>query len=319
LVDNVHSSGQETLRQRWYGYFNEPSPKPNFSWVVNILIAAAIIFNMAELMLVSVEVEHAPLTHDKLLLLHFFTAVFFVDYISRVWVAADGPVTHGRSVFQRRMHYVRSPMGVIDLLSFMPGLILLITPEADMQNYSFLKVMTTIRILKLTRYSSSLNILAAVYRENFSTLFAATIVMVILCFTAATGVYTFEKAAQPENLGSIPKAMWWAIVTLTTVGYGDIVPLTLGGKIFGALVMIAGVGIAAIPAGVFASSFVRLIREREREGRLRSRRLLKHKDMRNSLAGIALTASEKREVEFLILEYGLTIEQATSVVEHYRS
>ncbi|KZX71829.1 hypothetical protein A3715_16280 [Oleiphilus sp. HI0009] len=112
--------------------------------------------------------------------------------------------------------------------------------------------------------------------------------------------------------------MWWALVTLTTVGYGDIVPITLAGKLFGSVIMIAGVGIAAIPAGIFASSFVRLIRERERDRRLEARR--RGEDMldEDALKSISLSKSEKHEAEFLIHEYGLTLEQAVSVIEHYR-
>ncbi|KZX75352.1 hypothetical protein A3715_14500 [Oleiphilus sp. HI0009] len=303
-------------RQRWYGYLNEPSHKSVVAWIIYLSIAIAIFFNMTEALLVSVDDE--PREADSLYLSVLFTLLFLIDYLVRVWVAADAPEEHGETELKRRLRYVSSPMGIIDLMSFLPGLVLLVLPESNSSDMSFLKLLAIIRILKLTRYSSSLTILAAVYRENFSTLLAATVIMILLSFTAATGVYIFEKDVQPDAFGSIPSSMWWALVTLTTVGYGDIVPITLAGKLFGSVIMIAGVGIAAIPAGIFASSFVRLIRERERDRRLEARR--RGEDMldEDALKSISLSKSEKHEAEFLIHEYGLTLEQAVSVIEHYR-
>lgn len=306
-------------REQWYEYLNEPSQKSLFAWFINLIIAAAIFFNMVEVLLVSVESEARNTYFSGIHVHSLFTFVFIADYLMRVWVAAEAPSEHGNTILSRRLNYILSPMGVIDLLSFLPGLVLVFVPESAAQDFSFLKVMTTVRILKLTRYSASLSILAAVYRENFSTLFAAMIIMIILSFTAATGVYIFERVAQPEAFGSIPRSMWWALVTLTTVGYGDVVPITLGGKLFGAVVMIAGVGIAAIPAGVFASSFVRLIRDRDRKRRVSRHKRVISKEMKESLKSIDLTGSEKHEVEYLIHEYGLTLEQAINVVDHYRS
>lgn len=305
-------------RAHWYHYLNEPSHRSLISWSIYLLIAFAIVFNMVEILLVSVEHEETGGNIGPSQLSYFFTGVFIADYCLRVWVAAEAPDMHGKTILRKRLSYVLSPMGMIDLFSFLPGLIFLLAPESMSHDYRFLKLLTTIRILKLTRYSASLSILATVYRENFSTLFAATLIMVILSFTAAAGIYVFERGVQPEAFGSIPKAMWWAIVTLTTVGYGDLVPITLGGKLFGAVIMIAGVGIAAIPAGIFASSFVRLIRERDRDLRVARKRHKISKGMKESIASIDLNSSERNEVEFLIQEYGLTLEQATNVVDHYR-
>lgn len=307
-------------RVDWYRHLNNPSPSSLFAWVLNLTIAAAVVFHIVELLAVSIETEGKLLFDYQRELQWVFTLIFMADFCLRFWVAAEAPEEHGATVLKRRLHYVFSPMGMIDVLSFLPGILLVFLHDAHGSELSFLKVMATIRILKLTRYSSSLSILGAVYRENFPTLFAATMIMLILSFTAAAGVFLFESRAQPEAFGSIPDAMWWALVTLTTVGYGDIVPITWAGKVFGGLVMVAGVGMAAIPAGVFASSFVRLVRERELERRLsqRRRRLAASEGDEHILRGLDLSASEKREVEFLMSEYAVTLEQAVSIVEHYR-
>jgi len=145
-------------------------------------------------------------------------------------------------------------------------------------------------------------------------------------FIAATGIFIFERAAQPIAFGSIPACMWWAFVTLTTVGYGDITPITVGGKIFGAVVMVCGVGIAAMPAGIFASSFVQLVREQGHEQRRKRRAhstsvLVKSQDgeaQATAAQHLDMSQSEQREVAYLMAEYGLTLEQALGVVMHYR-
>ncbi|KZY84677.1 hypothetical protein A3740_21120 [Oleiphilus sp. HI0068] len=207
----------------------------------------------------------------------------------------------------------------------MPLLLLLLLPGDAFGDLRILKLISMVRVLKLTRYSASLLMIARVFRENKNTLLAAGLVMMILMFIAATGIYIFEKVEQPEAFGSIPACLWWAVVTLTTVGYGDVTPITVGGQLFGALVMVCGVGIAAMPAGIFASSFVQLVREQEHERRrkLRIRRgqlevvAGKNKEEEPSLH-LSMSQSEQREVAYLVSEYGLTLDQATGVVSHFR-
>jgi voltage-gated potassium channel len=319
-----------TARAFWYRCLNEPSADFFPSLLVTAFLSLVILLNILEVVLGSLPGYKALMGEWLLLANIAFATVFVTEYLFRYWVAAEAPHEKPLSQFKKRWLYVRSPMGLIDLFSFLPLLILLLLPGDAFGDLRMLKLISMVRILKLTRYSASLLMLARVYRENKNTLLAAGLVMMILMFIAATGIYIFEKNAQPLDFGSIPACMWWAFVTLTTVGYGDITPITVGGKIFGSVVMVCGVGIAAMPAGIFASSFVQLVREQEHERRrkLRIRRgqlevtAGKDVDSNGKLSEpslhLSMSQSEQREVAYLVSEYGLTLDQATGVVSHFR-
>ena len=119
----------------------------------------------------------------------------------------------------------------------------------------FLRVVRLLRLLKLTRYSSSLAMLLRVSKQEAKPISASLFVLLLMLLLASSFAYIAEHKAQPEAFGSIPKAMWWAIITMTTVGYGDVTPITLGGKVIAAMVGIIGIGMVALPAGLLASGF----------------------------------------------------------------
>lgn len=312
-------------RAFWYRCLNEPSADFTPSLLVTVFLSLVILLNIFEVVLGSVPGFREQLGLWVELANIGFVVIFALEYLLRYWVAAETPHAAHMSSGQKRWLYIKSPMGLIDLFSFLPLLLLWLLPEDVLGDFRILKLISMIRILKLTRYSASLLMIARVFRENKNTLFAACLVMMILMFIAATGIYIFEKNEQPDFFGSIPACLWWAVVTLTTVGYGDITPITIGGKLFGSIVMVCGVGIAAMPAGIFASSFVQLVREQDHERRrkLRIRRgqleVVAGKDLEEAPAlHLSMTQSEQREVAYLVSEYGLTLDQATGVVSHFR-
>lgn len=312
-----------SIRAIGYRCLNEPERQFWPSVLITCLIALVIVLNVIEVILSTVEGFAVAMGESLFYTSYFFALFFSLEFCLRVWAAADTPHEKRLSDWQKRWHYISSPMGLVDLLSSLPLLIWLLLPMDAWADLRILKLIAMVRVLKLTRYSSSLSTLAKVYRENQHTLFAAALVMLILMVLAAAGIYVFEHDIQPQGFGSIPDSMWWAFVTLTTVGYGDVVPMTLGGKVFGAVVMVCGVGIAAMPAGIFASSFVQLVREQEKERRFLSR--VKHKSANIGGAGAAgelshfhLSLSEQREVNYLMEEFGLTLEQSVGVITHFR-
>ena len=312
-------------RAFWYRCLNEPSADFFPSLLVTAFLSLLILLNILEVVLGSIPGFREEMGEWVVVANVCFVFVFLLEYLLRYWVAAETPHATHMSSGQKRWLYIRSPMGLIDLFSFLPLLLLLLLPGEAFGDLRILKLISMVRVLKLTRYSASLLMIARVFKENKNTLLAAGLVMMILMFIAATGIYICEKNAQPEAFGTIPAALWWAVVTLTTVGYGDMTPITLGGQLFGAIVMVCGVGIAAMPAGIFASSFVQLVREQERERRrkLRIRRgkleVEAGKDQAEAPAlHLSMTQSEQREVAYLVSEYGLTLDQATGVVSHFR-
>jgi len=125
-----------------------------------------------------------------------------------------------------------------------------------------LRVLRLLRVFRLTRYSNSMGLLLQVLKEEARNIGAALFVLLLLIIMAASLTYLAEHKAQPEAFGSIPAALWWAVVTMTTVGYGDVVPITVMGKFLGAIIGIISVGMVALPAGLLASGFSEALRLR---------------------------------------------------------
>lgn len=311
-------------RAFWYECLNEPDRDNWPSIIIVCVIALVIVLNIIEIILSSMS-QFSEFMGKGLVYASYGFALFFtLEYLMRIWVSAEAPYAKETSYLRKRLSYILSPMGLVDLLSSLPLVIWLFLPSDQFSDFRILKLISMVRVLKLTRYSSSLNILVRVYVENQRTLLAAALVMMILMILSAAGIYVFERTVQPEDFGSIPSSMWWAFVTLTTVGYGDVTPITTGGKIFGSIVMVCGVGVAAMPAGIFASSFVNLVREQERERRIKSRFRISNLSKSAShepdhhILHLHMTISEQREVNFLMDDYGLTLDQAVGVVSHFR-
>lgn len=190
--------------------------------------------------------------------------IFTVEYIARVWTSTSAPQNRVYKqapytrTWQQRMRYMITPMALVDLAAILPfylGMFFLF-------DLRVLRLLRLTRLIKLGRYSNSVNLLFTVIRKEMKVLFAAVSVLLIVMIIAATGMYHIEQQAQPQAFGSIPASLWWAINTLTTVGYGDVTPITPLGKLFSGIITILGVGIFALPAGILASRMSELIRLR---------------------------------------------------------
>ena len=217
--------------------------------------------------------------------------IFSVEYIARVWISVD--MEKFKDSKYPRLAYMCSPIALIDLVAILP-FYLTIFFAMDLR---FLRVLRLLRIFKLTRYSSAMSMLLNVFREESSAFFAGFFILFVLLILTASGAYLVEQEAQPEKFGSIPAAMWWAVATLTTVGYGDVTPVTLAGKVFGTLVTIIGIGMAALPAGILASGLAdQLRRNRERMSA----------EFRAALEDGDIDEDEEAQIETLRKEVGLS-------------
>ena len=176
-----------------------------------------------------------------------FFVLFSAEYVLRVYIEP------------RKRDFIFSFYGIIDLLAILPSLFLL----PGFRVLRVLRFLRVFRIFKATRFILAVDRLAAALRGIQQELLALVILSLMLVYLAACGIYYFEKDVQPENFGSILDSMWWAVVTLTTVGYGDVYPETGGGKVFTALVTLIGVGLVAIPSGLLASALTEARVERE--------------------------------------------------------
>lgn len=183
-------------------------------------------------------------------------AIFATEYIARLWSCVED--TPALPPWRARLRYMISPLALVDLLAILP-FFLAIFGGADLR---VLRVLRVLRIFKLTRYANSMTLLTEVLREERRAFVAAFSIFAVLLVLAASGIYLAEYRAQPDVFGSIPASLWWAIVTLSTVGYGDAVPVTGMGKLFGGLVSLIGIGVAALPAGILASGMADMLHRR---------------------------------------------------------
>ncbi|HEB50106.1 MAG TPA: ion transporter [Desulfobulbus sp.] len=182
--------------------------------------------------------------------------IFMAEYLLRLWSCPERPAA--ASAWRCRIRYLRSFMGLVDLLSFLPFLLVL----SGFAESPGLMLLQLTRLFKLTRYSPAFVLLADVLRDEMESLLVSVMLMFVIFIFASVGIYIFEHDMQPRAFGSIPMAMWWAIVTLTTVGYGDVTPITVQGRIFATLITVVGVGLVSLPAGIIASGFTEQLRMR---------------------------------------------------------
>jgi voltage-gated potassium channel len=189
----------------------------------------------------------------------FSIAIFTVEYLIRLWVCVDHPAFRGLPRWRVRLGYSMAPQMLIDLIVILPFYLSFLF-AVDLR---VLRIFRLFRFLMLARYSPALYTIGRVFKSERRAMLAALIVMSGMLIFSATGIYWLEHEVQPEAFGSIPMSMWWALATLTTVGYGDVVPLTTLGRFFGGLVMIFGLGMFAMPIAIVSSGFAREIHRRD--------------------------------------------------------
>ncbi len=189
----------------------------------------------------------------------FSVAVFTVEYAIRLWICTDDPRSRFAHPVFGRLRYALTPMAIIDFLAIFPFYLTFFV-TLDLR---FLRVFRLLRLLKLTRYSPAAELLWAVLYNERRALLSASLFMIVLLVFASSMMHIIENEAQPEAFGSIPAAMWWGMATLTTVGYGDVTPVTPLGRLLGGLVTVLGVGMFALPAGILASGFAQEVKKRD--------------------------------------------------------
>ena len=182
--------------------------------------------------------------------------IFTVEYLARLYAAPENPKFHRHRM--ARWSHVRSPSAIIDLLAILPFLLeSLVGQHLDLR---FLRVFRLMRMLKLTRYTSAMETLYKVILREWQVIFASVFVMMLLVVLTASLGYLFEHPAQPDKFENIPQSIYWAVVTLASVGYGDISPITPMGRALTVVLALVGIGIFAIPAGLLASAFTDQLR-----------------------------------------------------------
>lgn len=227
--------------------------------LINHGLLALVVVNVVA---VVVESEHRVyVAHEQLFgwLEVISVLIFSVEYGVRAWICVESGNVDFQHPLTGRGRYLLSPMALVDLVAILPFYLSFFFGVADLR---ILRSLRLLRLLKLTRYSHSLELLLAVLRQEAENLVSALFILCMLILLAATGIYLVEGHIQPDRFGSIPRALWWSTVTLATVGYGDVVPATIIGKLFSGMIIISGIAVAALPAAILASGMINELKRR---------------------------------------------------------
>lgn len=225
-------------------------------WYIDYFIMILIIANVITVMLETVDSIYAVYAREFFVFEAISVVIFSVEYLTRLWAATEHP-DYSHPLWGR-LHYAVSPYMLIDLFAILP---FFIGAFIDLRFLRALRLFRFLRLLKLARYSESLRLFIRAVKMKREQLVITSIVGTILLMVSSSMMYFAERSAQPEEFSSIPAALYWGVITLTTVGYGDVTPVTPLGKALGMVVAITGIGVFALPASIMASGFIEAAKE----------------------------------------------------------
>jgi voltage-gated potassium channel len=243
-----------TLRRRTFSAFFGGERDHGIPGVVDFVIFAMIMLSVLLMTLESVDwlrELYKPKFHALDMIV---TAVFLLEYLARLYCCVEDP--RYKNPISGRVRFAFTSGALIDLAAISPFFLVLIWPTP----VPWLWALRLLRMLKLGRYSKAVSTIMSVVREERAVLSAAIMMLFLLTMFAASGIYVAEHAAQPDKFSSIPVSMYWAVVTLTSIGYGDYYPMTAVGQLLTMLLAVAGLGMIALPAGILANGFSQKIK-----------------------------------------------------------
>jgi voltage-gated potassium channel len=289
------------FRRRLNPYFDDDAPHSAAVRVFNFLLAALIVVNVGAIILESVDTIREDYHEAFRWIVHVATSVFVVEYVLRAWTAVDRVNGAFRDPFWGRLKYLRGFFALVDLVSILPAVLGLLGAS----DFRVLRLMRLLRMLKLTRHSSIFGLIWAVFREEAQAIGALLFILCLVLVMSGSLMYMIEGEAQPKVFTSIPAAMWWSVVTITTVGYGDMVPVTTLGRILGSVVAVIGILTFAMFSGLITVGFMDQLRQRRAQYQILVER---------RVAKGALSAAGRREIERVGDRLGLGEEEVEETV-----
>jgi voltage-gated potassium channel len=247
---------RRSFRQQLYSALNPDRYSDRLNEVIDFAMGKLIFLSVSAVMLETVDSIHAPLEAQFHYFDLFTICIFTLEYCARIYVCPEDKAYSAG--ITGRLRFMMTPIMLIDALSIMPFFLSFFI----IMDLRFLRVIRLLRLLKFTRYSTAMTTLIEVLGEQAPALSAAFFTTIIVTIFSASLIYLVEHEAQPEKFSSIPEATYWAIITLLSVGYGDITPITSLGKFMTMLISLMGLGLVALPAGILASGFSQKMQER---------------------------------------------------------
>ena len=248
------------IKLRLYNILERSSAGNRVARQVDAVLISFILLNVG-LAIIETEPRLVADYVQPIFLLDLFAGcIFAVEYLLRLWVSNLHPPLRRYGKLKARLVYALQPLSVVDFLAVVPFWLAVFMPEVS---WKALAILRLARFLKLARYSPAVRSLVSAVGAERRAIVASLILILGVALVAATLLYSVEHAVQPEYFGSIPAALWWAFSTLTTVGYGDVVPITAVGKMIASVVMLTGYCLFALPVGIVGTAFAREIHSRD--------------------------------------------------------
>ncbi|MGV3524458.1 MAG: ion transporter [Candidatus Sericytochromatia bacterium] len=238
----------EALRTRVHDIVDELGDDDSRRFELFILILIAL--NVLTLIVETVDSIGPRVSHWIGIFDAFSVGIFTVEYLTRLWACTANP--RFAHPLWGRLRYMLTPYAIVDLLAILPFWL----PLLGLYDLRQLRAVRLLRLFKIFRYSRSLNLFVKVFWQRRRELLVILILLMLQLLFASSVMYYIEHDAQPEKFASIPAAMWWAIATLTTVGYGDVFPVTPLGQFVAAFIAVLGIGMFALPTGILGAAFV---------------------------------------------------------------
>lgn len=250
------------MRTSIYRLLNYPQKRGDAAWWVNCMIMILIVLNGLMIVLESIPALRLIYFTWFQAFEWFSVIVFTVEYVLRVWTAdLEQP---GKRPVAANVRYLFTPLALIDLLAILPFYLPFF--GADLRILRMLRIFRLFRLFKIARYVTALTLIGEVFRRKREELLISLVFTLFVLLIASSLMYFVENEAQPDHFTSIPETMWWGIATLTTVGYGDVYPITAIGKFLGGIIAIVGISVFALPTGILAAGFSEALHDRRKGG-----------------------------------------------------
>ena len=272
----------------------------------DLFLSALIIVNLIAICLETIDSLFAAYKTVFVVIELVSVSIFAVEYGLRIWSRPAAPNDRRKTAKAKRLGYIFSFTGIIDLLAILPSILPLLLGGVDLR---WLRILRLMRLLKFSHYSSALEDLFSAVRHEWRSFVATLYLLILAIFLSSSLIYVFEHSVQPEHFGSIPDAMWWTVVTLTTVGYGDVVPMTVAGKLIATLTALMGVCVVALLTGIVATGFTNQVSMRRNQ---------LEAEITSALSDGVISSAERKKIEDLRQRLNIS-EQDALVIMSYLS
>lgn len=255
--------GGDLIRKRVYEIIEKAKRGDRYSKVFDIFISCLIITNILAVILETVKSIEPPLHRFFTIFELISVIIFTIEYIIRAWTCVESEKY--KNAISGRIKYTFSFMALIDLVAILPFYL----PFLQGIDLRFVRVLRLFRLFKLGRYSKAMITIQEVFKNKKEELTISLVLVSILLVLSSSMMYYAENRVQPEAFSSIPATFWWSVVTLSTVGYGDVYPITTIGKILGGFIALLGIGMFALPTGILGAGFVERIQKNKKSEKIK--------------------------------------------------